>query len=109
MPSAPGSWKTISPTKSTRLRKEQLVATGARRDVDRRARLPPVLRGEVGGLNLDLAPSDIRGMTFDRCYTSQIAIAFFRLSIGSRPGAGEYSCVTNPWKPRSAMACMTKR
>jgi hypothetical protein len=42
-------------------------------------------------------------------YTLQISIAFFRLSIGSRPSAGEYSWVTNPVKPRSAIACITKR
>jgi hypothetical protein len=42
-------------------------------------------------------------------YTVQISIAFLRLPIGSCPSAGEYSWVTNPVKPRSAMACITKR
>jgi hypothetical protein len=42
-------------------------------------------------------------------YTVQISIAFFRLAMGSCPSAGEYSWVTKPVKPRSAIACITKR
>ena len=42
-------------------------------------------------------------------YTVQISIAFLRLLMASCPSAGEYSWVTNPVKPRSAMACITKR
>ena len=45
----------------------------------------------------------------DPGYTVQISIAFLRLSIGSCPSAGEYSWVTNPVKPRSAIACITNR